>query len=1847
MNYALRRSSFVFLCATLAILAAASDAASSSVSQRFRPAEGAALKVRVTDSAKATALAEGGARLIADYGSFQLFAANAEAETELAGAGLDNVTFENVIELHAGAVDTRSSVARQARTRSSATINGKQLHLVQFAGPVKPEWYTALVKTRVQIVDYIPHNAYLVYGDSAALQKVQELSASLPALQFQGAFLDADKIHPTARGATSKRQLSPTSEGLYQIQMVADETANADTLAVIDALKLAPIVRQTRSDKYFNVVVKLPPDVLDGLSAQPDIISIWPYVTPRKFDERQGMIVSGNMSGNGPSGPGYLAWLASKGFTQAQFDSSALVVDVTDSGLDNGTTNINHFGLYRGGTTSGISRVRYTRLEGTANSGSTLQGCDGHGNLNAHIIGGYVSLTNFPHTDSAGYRFGLGIAPFVKVGSSVIFDPGEFTSPDYEDLASRAYRDGARVSGNSWGADNAGGYDVDAQQYDAIVRDAQQTGAAVPVAGNQEMTFVFAAGNAGSGAGTVGSPGTAKNVITVGAAENVHSHATTNGGNNASGNDGCTTPDSEANSANDVATFSSRGPCADSRKKPEIMAPGTHVTGGVGQNVKTMAGNGTALPCFDGTGVCALPGGGTAGNTNNFFPLGQKWYSTSSGTSHSTPCVAGGAALIYQWFLNNYSTPPSPAMIKAFLMNAARYMNGTGANDTLYSNNQGMGMMQLGTTFDGTQRLLRDQVTNDIFTASGQTRTFTGTIVSNSKPVRITLTWTDAPGSTSGNAYKNNLDLSVVINGVTYRGNVFSGSASISGGSADVRNNAESVFLPAGTTGSVAITVSGTSINSDGIPNYGTALDQDFALVAYNISETQAPAIALVGSQITAESCGAGNGALDPDELVTVNFALRNVGTANTTNVVATLLATGGVTAPSGAQAYGALTTAGNTVTNPFTFTASGDCGGTVTATLALVDGATDLGSVVYTFTLGGTTAATATNSNPAAITINDNAAGSPYPSSINVSGLAGTVSKVVVTLQGFTHAYPSDVDMILVGPGGQKISLLGGAGGGTGVNNLTLTFDDAAASALGDPMTSGTWLPSGSVASMPGAAPAAPYGTALADFIGSAPNGTWSLYVADAAADDSGSIATGWKLAITAGEPQCCASNQPPVIAAIGSKTVVHSNTLAFAVTAADLVDNDPVTLVASNLPAGATFGVTNGNGTFTWTNAGPLGAYSVTFHAFDDDGFDSEAVAITVNDGSCVSSNMVTEGFDAATTLPAGWTGSGSANDAVATHVQSSPNCRAMGAGDTVITPAVSFPTQIMFYVDSSSGGAGQSGTIEYAVDGGAYASLGSFTVAEAGANEVFDLTSSPDLSASANVTFRFASTFNTWYLDDVIIDGGCGGGAPAQVAPVLAAIGAKSVMLSNNLSFAVTATDANSDAIMMIASNLPAGATFGSTNGHGTFTWNNAAPTGSYSVTFHAYDDDGFDSEAVGITVSATPAVDSNCTMIISEYVEGSSNNKAVEIYNPSASAVDLLAGSYMIQLYVNGGTTPNSSIALTGTVAAGGTYVLVNSSAETALKAYANQQSGSLTHNGNDPLVLRSGGASGLVLDRIGQVGNNANFAADVTTRRKGSVTQGDTNRTAAFTLATQWDSFAVDTFTGLGSHTNDCAGGGGPAGTPPVLGVLTNPSVMVSSSLQFTVTATATDGDLVTLTASNLPAGATFGATNINGTFTWTVATPVGVYTTAFYAADDDGTVSSNVIITVLSDDTDGDGIRDEWELGHFGSLTNLSANSDWDADGFPDLHEYLAGSNPTNQASLLEATATAATPGGSGGFVVTWQSESNKSYLLARSTNLLEGFIGIASNLPAVYPLNSYTDAVATNVSSIYRIELE
>lgn len=1161
-------------------------------------------KVRVKDRALAQQLIERGGKLVADYGSFQIIAtAEVFEENQSRGRAQSNAAAD-FIELNARRINTRSPEARLLR-KVRGGFAGRQLHLVQFVGPVKPEWREALEAQGVKVISYIPENAYLVSGDMKALKTLQGWATNVDFVQWEGEYADEFKLHPAAR----KRELfglpaAADESDVFAIQLVEDAETTPATLALIESLKLDSVQRDFRVMQFRNVIVRLPTDRIAELSARPDVISIQLYNEPDKRDERQAQIMAGNLVGGSLTGPGYLDWLTEKGFTQAQFDASGFVVDVTDSGIDNGTTTPGHFGLYAHADFGQPSRIAYNRLVGTAHSGSTLAGCDGHGNLNAHILAGFSDFTGgFPHVDAGGYQYGLGVCPFVRIGSSVVFDPDIFTSPNYADLQSRAYHDGARISANSWGATN-NTYTVDAQAFDALVRDAQPSGASFAAPGNQEMVIVFAAGNRGPAANTVGSPGTAKNVITVGASENVRSLSTANGGRSSMGSDGCGYADTAADSANDVAAYSSRGPCSDGRQKPDLIAPGTHIVGGVPQSVPTVFGTGTAVACFKASSICALSGGGTAGSTNNFFPLGQQFYTVSSGTSHSTPAVAGACALLRQYFLNANLAAPSPAMTKAFLMNSTRYLSGSGAGDNLWSPSQGMGAVNLGRAFDGVSRILRDQREEDLFTASGQTRVFTGRIVQTNEPLRVTLAWTDAPGSTIGNAFNNDLDLTVQIGTNVYLGNVFSGASSVTSGSADPRNNVESVLLPAGVSGDIVVTVTAANINSDGVPNYGGSLDQDFALVIYNATNTTVPVISATSATLIEEGFSPTNGAVDPGELVSVSLTLKNTGTRSATNLQVTLLATNGVTMPSGTVSFGTLAMDGTPASRTFSFIANGVAGQVIHPTFQLTDAQGDLGLVSVDVFLGLRTVQTLSFTNNTALTIPDSGPASVYPSMIVVADAAGIVQKVTATLRGFSHGWPDDVDVLLASPSGTNVMLMSDCGGGNSRNGITVTFDVAAADSVPDSgaIASGTYKPTNidtTSDNLPAPAPAGPFGKTLDVFNGANPNGNWLLYIRDDNAMDGGSVTQGWTLSITTSNLSYVtgASNSADVavITSISTNLIVAKTSFSMTLTVTN-AGPDAATFVSltNNFPSGFALqsaACSVGN----WTSVGASGSWTV----------------------------------------------------------------------------------------------------------------------------------------------------------------------------------------------------------------------------------------------------------------------------------------------------------------------------------------------------------------------------------------------------------------------------------------------------------------------------------------------------------------------------------------------------------------------------------------------------------------------------------------------------------------------------
>src|SRR6266540_3623777 len=665
-------------------------------------------------------------------------------------------------------VDLKSSRMSEAAARSASP--GKGLYVVQFIGPIQDSWLKELEQTGVEIITYAPNNAYVVLANERAAGELIKMKAASPFVQWVGAFQRAYKLTPGLQAASQ-------GDGSRLVRVTVQVIDNGEGQFKAGALRASArqYFGERRVLKYRNLRLEIPVSQLAELAKSDEVFAIEEDAGPVRLDEAQGQIVAGNLAGAAPSGPGYLAWLASKGFNSSQFFSFAVnVVDDAPS--------------LRGHPDLPNARVAF---ENNPTNQSPFQG--GHGFLNSQIIG--------------GFNDGLGIVPWARVGATAIFGP-DFGS----DLATptsweeTAYGQGARISSNSWGLIDQSTfpptpitrYNATAQEYDRIVRDAQ---GGAP--GNQQLAVVFAAGNDGPSENTVSTPGSAKNVITVGASENVRM----------TGTDGCGIGNSGADSANDIIFFSSRGPVnpggGDGRVKPDIVAPGTHIQAGVPRSN------------YFGGSIC-----------NPFFPAGQALYRWSSGTSHSAPAVAGGTALVFQDFLNKGMEAPSPAMVKAILMNSASYLDGAGAGDSLPSNVQGMGLVNLGRAFDGAPRLLTDQT--KVFASSGETYNVTGAVASSSQPFRVTLAWSDAPGSTTGAPWVNNLDLEVTINGQVYKGNVFSGPDSTAGGAPDGKNNVESVFLPAGVSGEFLVTVRATNIAGDGLPGNVDLTDQDFALVIYN-----------------------------------------------------------------------------------------------------------------------------------------------------------------------------------------------------------------------------------------------------------------------------------------------------------------------------------------------------------------------------------------------------------------------------------------------------------------------------------------------------------------------------------------------------------------------------------------------------------------------------------------------------------------------------------------------------------------------------------------------------------------------------------------------------------------------------------------------------------------------------------------------------------------------------------------------------------------------------------------------------------------------------------------------------
>lgn len=165
--------------------------------------------------------------------------------------------------------------------------------------------------------------------------------------------------------------------------------------------------------------------------------------------------------------------------------------------------------------------------------------------------------------------------------------------------------------------------------------------------------------------------------------------------------------------------------------------------------------------------------------------------------------------------------------------------------------------------------------------------------------------------------------------------------------------------------------------------------------------------------------------------------------------------------------------------------------------------------------------------------------------------------------------------------------------------------------------------------------------------------------------------------------------------------------------------------------------------------------------------------------------------------------------------------------------------------------------------------------------------------------------------------------------------------------------------------------------------------------------------------------------HANLIFSEYVEGSSFNKAIELFN-SGNEINFEEDSYAVEIFSNGASTASFTINLSGVLAQNTTFVIGHSRSSQTIQSNANQLSGNLNFNGDDAVALIH---NGMIIDSIGQVGFDPGSQWDsgvastqnATLRRLPDILSGDSNAFDNFSPVLQWTGFTQDSFDGLGLH----------------------------------------------------------------------------------------------------------------------------------------------------------------------------------------------------------------------------------
>jgi hypothetical protein len=671
-----------------------------------------------------------------------------------------------------GVLDTASpeqQVASQGIRTSSRVATAQRLSprgtvpwLVQFNDVIQEEWKTAMEAAGAEIRGYMPENGFLVLATRKQIQAI----GAMPDVVYVGEFRPEYK-----RSKMVRRQLAEKSSGTreYNVWLYRPEDLKA-VAAEIAALPGAALSRTESMPDRALVRVHLPDSGVETVTGWGEVEWVEPYLRPQLWND---VSVRTNMMG------------VTNVWTVLGLTGAGQTIAVCDTGLDTGNTGTLHRDFTNRVTGFGWDNGSYS-------AGNSWADTDSHG---THVAG---SVLGSGLMSTGRYKGVAYEANLIFQGAQANLDgiPANLTT-----LFKQAFDNGARIHSDSWGYSDNGYYNADSRYLDMFTWS------------NKTMLVLVAAGNQGIDSNSdgivdldsIGSPATAKNCLTVGAAENYRTtggYSTYRWGVELWPSDYPADPVKSdyasrpaSNNIQGLAAFSSRGPCDDGRIKPDIVAPGTDII-----STRSRSASDT--------------GWGIAPNTNYLY---------MGGTSMATPLTAGAAGLTRQWLVEQADIAnPSAALLKALLINGSRNMApgqyGTGSKQEIPNarpnNVQGFGHVDLYNTLKPATNQFLDLIdTNSLSTGQSNVFTYAVTAGSTNKFI-LTMTYSDYWGTVgSGKQLINDLDLTVRKPGgtVLYANNRTS---------ADATNNVEMIEFEADEAGTYTVTVNARTVPQGGSQAY-------------------------------------------------------------------------------------------------------------------------------------------------------------------------------------------------------------------------------------------------------------------------------------------------------------------------------------------------------------------------------------------------------------------------------------------------------------------------------------------------------------------------------------------------------------------------------------------------------------------------------------------------------------------------------------------------------------------------------------------------------------------------------------------------------------------------------------------------------------------------------------------------------------------------------------------------------------------------------------------------------------------------------------------------------------------